>query len=61
MSLYYCRNIVYFVTFIETFVLMDVPEDIMAMTVVTYVVYVLYAVMKSECMHTFGVRTVMGS
>ena len=47
MSLYYCRNIVYFVTFIETFVLMDVTADIMAMTVVTYVVYVLYAVMKS--------------
>ena len=59
MRLYYCRRIVYFVTDIETFIVMDVPIYVTAITVVTYVVYFLCALMTSAYISTFGVRTVM--
>ena len=60
MSLYYCIHIASFVTDVETFVVTDVPEDVTAVPVVTYVDYVLCAVMSSECISTFGVRILIG-
>ena len=46
---------------VETFVVNDLPADVTALQVVTYVSYVLCAVMMPACMRTFGVHTVMGS
>ena len=59
--LYNCRRILYFVTDVDKLVVTDVPEYITAVPVVTYVAYILCAVMKSACISTFGVRTFMGS
>ena len=61
ISFYYCRRIVYFVTDIDTFIVTYVPEDVTAVSVITYVAYVLCAVMMSAYMSTFGVHTVIGS
>ena len=57
-NLYYIRRIVSFVTDVHTFVVMYVPEYVMVVPVVTYV---LCAIMMSACMSTLGVRTVLGS
>ena len=51
----------YFVTDVETFVVTEVPEDVTAGPVVTYVAYVSCIVTESACISTFGVRTVMGN
>ena len=61
MSLYYCRHIVSFVTYVETFVVTDVPEYGTAVPSVTYVAYVLCAIITSTCMSTFGIGTFLVS
>ena len=61
MSLYYCILVVSLLTYVDTFVVMDVPSGVMAVPVVTYVAYFLCAVMTSACISNFGVRTVVGS
>ena len=54
-SLYYCRCSVSFLMDLDTFFATDLPEDLKTVPVVTYVVFVLCAVMTSECISTFGV------
>ena len=71
MILYYCRFILSFVTYVETFVVTDVPEDVTAVPVVTYLTHVLCDVMTPACFSTFRVhikikskirvRTIVGS
>ena len=61
MSLYYCRRIVSFITDVETFIVTYVPGGVTALPVVTYVAYVLCAVMLSSCISTFGVHIVIES
>ena len=51
----------YFVTDVDTFVVTYVTSYLTAVTVVTYVDYVLCATMSSSFMSTLAVRTVMGS
>ena len=60
MSLYYCRRIAYFLTYVKISVVMDVPEDVTDVPVVTYVAYVFCDLMKSACISTLRVRIVIG-
>ena len=50
-----------FITDVETFIVTYVPGGVTALPVVTYVAYVLCAVMLSSCISTFGVRIVIES
>ena len=59
--LYYYRHILSVATDVESSVVTDVPENVMAVLVVTYTYYVLCDIITSACMRTFWVRTVMVS
>ena len=61
IRLYYIICIVSFVTDVETFFEMYVLTDVRDVPIVTYVAYVLCAVMLSSCISTFGVRIVIES
>ena len=51
----------YSVTDVETFIVTGVPSDRTAVPVVTYVAYILCAVMMTACIRTSGVRIVIVS